>query len=107
MTTSHSSQLVRFGEFEADSSAGQLRRRGLRVRLADQSFRVLSLLLERAGEVVTREELRRELWTEETFVDFESGMNSAIKRLRYALGDSAQKPRFVETLPRRGYRFIA
>src|SRR5437667_262054 len=95
------------GDFEADCLSGQLRHHGIRIRLSDQSFRMLLLLLDRAGEVVTREELRRELWAEDTFVDFEAGMNSAVKRLRDALGDSADTPRFVETLPRRGYRFIA
>jgi len=102
-----SRRTARFGDFEADCLSGQLRHHGTRVRLPDQSFRMLLLLLERAGEVVTREELRRELWAEDTFVDFEAGMNSAVKRLRDALGDSADTPRFVETLPRRGYRFIA
>src|SRR5438093_9907737 len=102
-----SRRTTRFGDFEADCLSGQLRHHGTRVRLPDQSFRMLLLLLERAGEVVTREELRRELWAEDTFVDFEAGMNSAVKRLRDALGDSADTPRFVETLPRRGYRFIA
>src|SRR5438128_1295867 len=102
-----SSQVFRFGDFEADLSSGQLRRHGFKIKLADQSFRILSLLLEHPGEVVTREELRRALWAEDTFVDFESGMNSAIKRLRDALGDPAGRPHFVETLPRHGYRFIA
>ena len=102
-----SRQTTRFGDFEADHRSGQLRRGGIKVRLPDQSFRILSLLLEHPGEVVTREELRRELWAEDTFVNFEAGMNSAIRRLRDALGDSAEAPRFVETLPRRGYRFIA
>jgi TolB-like protein/Tfp pilus assembly protein PilF len=102
-----SRQLVRFGDFEADPCSGQLRRHGLKLKLADQSFRILSLLLQRPGEVVTREEFRRELWTEDTFVDFEAGLNSAIKRLRDALCDSADNPRFIETLPRHGYRFIA
>ncbi|HMC21841.1 MAG TPA: winged helix-turn-helix domain-containing protein, partial [Thermoanaerobaculia bacterium] len=99
--------MTRFADFEADDRSGQLRRHGHRIKLPDQSFRMLVLLLGRPGEVVTREELRRELWAEDTFVDFEAGMNSAVKRLRDALGDSAETPRFVETLPRRGYRFIA
>ncbi len=98
---------VRFGDFEANLRSGELRRHGLKVKLADQSFHVLALLLERPGELVPREELRQKLWTEDTFVDFEAGLNSAIKRLRDALGDSADKPRFIETLPRRGYRFLA
>ena len=98
---------IRFGVFELDTASGELRRHGLKIRLPDQSFQVLRLLLSRPGEVVTREELQRALWTAETFVDFDVGLNSAIRRLREALDDSAENPRFVETLPRRGYRFIA
>lgn len=98
--------VVRFGDFEANLRSGELRRHGLRVKLADQSFQILALLLESAGGFVTREELRQKLWKQDTFVDFEAGLNSAIKRLRDALGDSAHAPRFIETLPRRGYRFI-
>lgn len=105
-TPASSRQTVRFGEFEADLRSGELWRRGLKIKLADQSFQILALLLERPGEVVTREELRQKLWTEDTFVDFEAGLNSAVKRLRDALGDSADEPRFIETLPRRGYRFL-
>lgn len=100
-------QAVRFGDFEANLRSGELRRHGLKVKLADQSFQILVLLLENPGEVVTREELRQRLWSEDTFVDFEAGLNSAVRRLRDALGDSADMPRFIETLPRRGYRFIA
>jgi len=100
-------QVFRFGDFEANLRSGELRRNGLKVKLGAQSFQVLGLLLENPGEVVTREELRQKLWTEDTFVDFEAGLNSAIKRLRDTLGDNADRPRFVETLPRRGYRFIA
>jgi TolB-like protein/DNA-binding winged helix-turn-helix (wHTH) protein/Flp pilus assembly protein TadD len=100
-------QVVRFGVFELDTASGELRRHGLKIRLPDQSFQVLRLLLSRPGEVVTREELQRTLWTAETFGDFDVGLNSAIRRLREALDDSAENPRFVETLPRRGYRFIA
>ena len=100
-------QVVRFGDFEANLRSSELRRHGLKVKLGAQSFQVLGLLLENPGEVVTREELRQKLWTEDTFVDFEAGLNSAIRRLRDALGDSADQPRFIETLPRRGYRFIA
>ena len=88
-------------------ASGELRRHGLKIRLPDQSFQILRLLLSRPGEVVTREELRNALWTSETFVDFDVGLNSAIRKLREALDDSAENPRFVETLPRRGYRFIA
>ena len=101
------SHVIRFGVFELDTASGELRRHGLKIRLPDQSFQVLQLLLNRPGDVVTREELQRALWTTETFVDFDVGLNSAIRRLREALDDSAENSRFVETLPRRGYRFIA
>lgn len=97
---------IRFGTFEADPVAGELRRGGQRVNLQDQPFRLLLLLLERAGELVSRDEIRRALWGE-TFVDFDEGLNTAVRKLRDALGDSASNPRFIETLPRRGYRFIA
>jgi len=100
-------QRYRFGEFEFDPSSGELRKDGLKVRLQEQPFQILTLLLKRPGEVVTREEVRQALWPGDTFVDFDVGLNSAIKRLRDALSDSADSPRFVETLPRRGYRFIA
>jgi DNA-binding winged helix-turn-helix (wHTH) protein len=96
----------RFGVFEADSATGELRRSGVRVKLHAQPFQVLLLLLERPGEMLTREEICRELWPEGTFVDYEHGVNSAINRLREALGDQASNPRFVETLARRGYRFL-
>jgi DNA-binding winged helix-turn-helix (wHTH) protein/Tol biopolymer transport system component len=98
---------VRFGTFEVDLRAGELRRNGARVRLQEQPLQVLAMLLDRPGEVVTREELHGRLWSSDTFVDFDHGLNAAIKRLRDALGDSAENPRFVETLARRGYRFIA
>lgn len=97
----------RFGVFELDLQAGELRRSGIKVKLQEQPFQVLSLLLERPGEVVTREELRDRLWRADTFVDFDHGLNAAIKRLRNALGDSADNPTFVETVARRGYRFLA
>ena len=100
-------RFIRFGLFEADLHAGELRKNGLKIKLQDQPFRVLSLLLERAGEVVTREELREKLWSADTFVDFEHSLNGSVKKLRQALGDLADNPRFVETLARRGYRFIA
>src|SRR5687767_9048131 len=100
-------RFIRFGLFEADLQSGELRKDGLKIKLQEQPFRVLTLLLERAGEVVTREELRQKLWSTDTFVDFEHGLNSSVKKLRQALGDSADNPRFVETLARRGYRFIA
>jgi cholera toxin transcriptional activator len=97
----------RFGVFEADSATGELRRKGVRVKLHSQPFQLLFLLLERPGEMLTREEISRELWPDGTFVDYEHGVNSAINRLREALGDKASNPRFVETLARRGYRFVA
>lgn len=97
----------RFGVFELDLHGGELRRGGIKVKLQGQPFQVLSLLLERPGEVVTREELRDRLWRADTFVDFDHGLNAAIKRLRNALGDSADNPTFVETVARRGYRFLA
>src|SRR4029077_8172527 len=98
---------VRFGAFEADLRSGELRKDSIKVKLEGQPFQVLAALLERPGQLVTREELQKELWPNETFVDFEKGINAAVKRLRLALGDSTEKPRFIETLPRRGYRFIA
>ncbi len=98
---------VRFGVFEVDLRGSELRKSGLKIRLQDQPFQVLALLLERPGEIVTREDLRLRLWSTDTFVDFDHGLNSAIQKLREALGDSADSPRFVETVPRRGYRFIA
>jgi DNA-binding winged helix-turn-helix (wHTH) protein len=98
---------IRFGLFELDRAAGELHRRGLPVRIQDQPFKILSTLLERPGEVVTRDELRHKLWPADTFVVFDESLNTAIRKLRYALGDSADNPTFVETVPRRGYRFIA
>jgi TolB-like protein/DNA-binding winged helix-turn-helix (wHTH) protein/Flp pilus assembly protein TadD len=97
----------RFGVFELDPRAGELHKYGLRVRLQAQPFQVLAILLEHAGEVVTREELQRELWPADTFVDFDHGLNKAINKIRAALADSAESPRFVETVARRGYRFLA
>lgn len=98
---------VRFGAFEYSASTGELRRRGHKIRLIGQPVHLLNLLVERPGAVVTRDEMRSRLWTEDTFVDFEHSLNAAIKRLRRALGDSAAKPRFIETMARQGYRFIA
>jgi TolB-like protein len=98
---------VRFGRFELDMRARELRSGTLVVRLQDQPFEILCTMLERPGDVVTREELRRRLWPDGTYVDFEHSLNAAVKRLRAALGDDAENPSFVETLPRRGYRFIA
>jgi TolB-like protein/DNA-binding winged helix-turn-helix (wHTH) protein/Flp pilus assembly protein TadD len=99
--------LVRFGAFELNLHTGELRKGGVRINLPDQPFQVLKTLLDRPGELVTRDDLRQQLWSAETFVDFEHGLNAAVRRLRDALGDSADVPRFIETLPRRGYRFIA
>lgn len=98
---------TRFGAFELDLRSGELYKHGIRLKLQDQPFQVLALLLERAGDVVTREELHQKLWAADTFVDFDAGLNSAIKKLRDVLADSAEEPRYIETLPRRGYRFIA
>jgi cholera toxin transcriptional activator len=101
------SRIVRFGVFELDQSAGELRKNGAKLRVQEQPFQVLALLLERAGEVVTRDELRQKLWPSDTFVDFDHSLNTAINKVREALGDSAASPRYVETLARRGYRFLA
>jgi cholera toxin transcriptional activator len=100
-------RVARFGVFELDLSAGELRKNGVKLRLQGQPFQVLALLLERVGGVVTREELRQSLWPSDTFVDFDHSLNTAINKVREALGDSASNPRYVETLARRGYRFIA
>src|SRR5687768_11694156 len=100
-------RLVRFGVFELDRRSGELRKDGVRVRLQEQPLRVLDALLAEPGEPVTRETLRQRLWPDDTFVDFDNGLNRAINRLRVALGDAADNPRFIETLERRGYRFIA
>jgi TolB-like protein/DNA-binding winged helix-turn-helix (wHTH) protein/Tfp pilus assembly protein PilF len=96
-----------FGLFEVDLRSGELYKHGIRLKLQDQPFQVLALLLEHPGDVVSREELRQRLWSADTFVDFDTGLNSAIKKLRDVLSDSAEKPRFIETLPRRGYRWLA
>ncbi len=106
-TPAPASRAVRFGVFEADLTSGELRKHGLRVKLQDQPFQILAMLLERPGAVLTREELHRKLWPTDTFVDFDHGLNNAINRLRDALNDSAEAPRYIETLPRRGYRFIS
>src|SRR4029077_12568419 len=105
--TAGPSRVVRFGVFELDPQTGELRKAGVRLSLQDQPLQVLAMLSERPGELVTREELKHRLWPGETFVDFEQGLNGAVKRLRYVLGDSADTPRFIETLPRRGDRLIA
>ncbi len=100
-------RLARFGAFELDRHTGELRKHGIRIRLQTKPFQILLALLERPGEFVAREELQGRLWTSDTFVDFDSGLNTAANRLRLALGDSAESPRYIETLPRSGYRFIA
>ncbi len=102
-----SPRTVRFGVFEADMEAGELRKHGLRLKLSEQPFQILAMLLAKRGELVSREELRERLWPSHTFVDFDHGLNNAVMRLREVLGDSSDRPRFIETLPRRGYRFIA
>src|SRR3954454_2169023 len=98
--------LYRFGVFEADSTSGELRRKGVRVKLHSQPLQLLFLLLDRPGELLTREEICRKLWPEGTVVDYEHGVNSAVNRIREALGDKAINARFIETLARRGYRFV-
>src|ERR1700676_5107158 len=98
---------LRFGLFELDLRSAGLWKQGRKVRLEGQPVQILICLLERSGELVTREELRGKLWPADTYVNFEHGLNAAVKRLRRALNDSAENPRFVETLPRRGYRFLA
>src|SRR5437764_1827316 len=98
---------MRFGVFEVDLTEGELRKSGMKLRLQGQPFQVLAVLLERPGELVTREELKQRLWPSDTFVDFDHSLNTAINKVREVLGDSASSPRYVETLARRGYRFIA
>src|SRR5690242_3068250 len=100
-------RILRFGVFQINLAARELCKHGVRVRLPGQPFCILSMLLEKPGEVVTREEMRQRLWAADTFVDFEHGLNSAIKKLRHVLGDSPENSRYVETLPRLGYRFVA
>jgi DNA-binding winged helix-turn-helix (wHTH) protein len=101
------SRVLHFGVFEANLQESELRKDGMRIKLQDQPFQILSILLERPGETVSREELRQRLWPADTFVDFDHSLNSSIKKLREALGDNSDNPRFIETLHRRGYRFIA
>lgn len=99
--------IFRFDQYEADTRSGELRRNGERLRIQEQPFQVLVALMELAGDVVTREDLRQRLWPSDTFVDFDHGLNTTINKLREVLGDSASNPRYIETLPRRGYRFLA
>jgi len=105
-TSSSVPPTFRFGVFELDPRAGELRKKGMKIRLQGQPVDILVMLLERPGETITREELQKKLWPADTFVDFEQGLNNAMKRLRAALDDNAESPHFVETVPRRGYRFI-
>ncbi len=106
MSTNHANGIFRFGVYEADPGSRELRKAGVRLRVQEQPFQVLLLLLERPTEVVTREELRQKLWPADTFVDFDHSLNTVINKLREALSDSAANPRFIETLARRGYRFL-
>jgi cholera toxin transcriptional activator len=105
--SNHEARLLRFGVFEVDLDAGELRKNGARIRLQEQPFQVLTALLQNAGQVVTRDDLRETIWPVDTFVDFDHSLNTAVNKIRESLGDSASSPRFVETLARRGYRFIA
>src|SRR2546429_4804964 len=107
VTGSSEPSLLRFGIFELDPKSGELRKAGVDINLPPQPAKVLVLLATRAGQLVTREELRQEIWGKETFVDFEHGLNSCIKQIRAALDDHPETPRYIETRPRRGYRFIA
>src|SRR6201994_2523207 len=107
MEPSSPNSVVRFGTYEVSLQSGEVRKSGLRIRVQQQPLKLLEVLLERPGEVVTREELRSRLWPDESFGDFDQAVNIAIAKLRSALGDSAENPRYIETLPKRGYRFIA
>jgi DNA-binding winged helix-turn-helix (wHTH) protein len=104
---SHVQHIVRFGQFEFNQQTGELRRRGLEIKIAGQPLQILAMLLERPGQIITREQIQNKLWPGDTFVEFEQSLNAAVKRLRGILGESAGNPRFLETVPRRGYRFIA
>jgi cholera toxin transcriptional activator len=106
-SSNREARLLRFSVFEVDLTAGELRKNGARIRLQEQPFQVLTALLQNAGEVVTRDDLREKIWPADTFVDFDHSLNTAVNKIRESLGDSASSPRFVETLARRGYRFIA
>src|SRR5580692_4804584 len=107
MEQAPSSPMLKFGPYLVDLTAGEVRKNGSRIRLQEKPLRVLALLADRKGQVVTREELKKHLWPEDTFVDFETGLNTAVSKLRDALSDSAETPRYIETIPRRGYRFLA
>jgi DNA-binding winged helix-turn-helix (wHTH) protein len=107
MPSQNAGQIIRFGAFELDLRAGELRRGGIRLPVQGRPIQALAILLRNPGQLVTREQLREELWPADTFVDFEHGLHNAVARIRSVLGDTAETPRFIETLPRRGYRFIA
>src|SRR5450631_2622118 len=100
-------RIFRFGPFELSERDGELRKKGVRIKLQEQPFRVLAELAAKAGRIVTREELQQKLWPADTFVDFEVGLNSIVRKLRHALNDDADNPRYIETLAKRGYRFLA
>src|SRR5919201_1561790 len=106
-TNGSSEKVARFGVFELDPRAGELRKHGVKLRVRGKPLQILQVLIEKPGEIVSREELQRRLWSSDVFVDFDSGLNTAANRLRIALGDSAEKPRYIATLARTGYRFIA
>src|SRR5271170_4393994 len=106
-TVNNGNRTIRFGAFEADLPFGEIRKSGSRIKLQDQPFKVLQILLERPGELVTRDELQSRIWPEDSFGDFDHAVNVAVGKLRAALGDSAENPSFIETVPRRGYRFVA
>lgn len=106
MTYSDSPRIFRFGDFEADVRSGELRSNGVKVALQEQPFQVLAVLLERPGELVRREELRQQVWPQDTYVEFDHALNTAVKKIRIALGDDAAAPRYIETIPKRGYRFV-
>jgi len=106
MAPTFNSMVFKFGPYQLDLRAGELRRNGYRVRLQEKPMLLLAALLEQHGQVVTREDLKKRLWPADTFVDFETGLNTAVSKLREVLSDDAEKPRYVETIPRRGYRFV-
>src|SRR5580693_1901892 len=107
VTVNNGNRTIRFGAFEADLPSGEVRKSGSRIKLQDQPFKVLQILLEHPGDLVTREELQSRIWPEDSFGDFDHAVNVAVGKLRAALGDSAENPSFIETVPRRGYRFVA
>src|SRR3954451_6580658 len=102
-----SARVFRFGVYEVDAATGELRKQGLRIRIQEQPAQFLLMLLDHAGEVVSREEIRRKLWPPDTFVDFDQGLGASLRKLRQALGDDAETPRYIETIPKQGFRFVA